>query len=169
MVLERIGEISRTYYSDHGTMLKRVEQDHEPTSSSDLPEQFVRAMAGKWATTKMAASDQTYGRFRPDMPNVWLKNQNGVSNYPMAYQINAASARTLDEWKRRWRGIAQRQGHRMIWFNRRVRRWEKRQLGRWRRTGSRVLAGRVRLFRCVAPETRSRKDTFRGHTAALTA
>ena len=39
----------------------------------------------------MAASDQTYGRFRADMPNVWLKNQNGVSNYRMAYQINAAS------------------------------------------------------------------------------
>ena len=26
-----------------------------------------------------------------DMPNVWLKNQNGVSNYRMAYRINAAS------------------------------------------------------------------------------
>ena len=40
----------------------------------------------------MAASDQTYGCFRLDMPNVWLKNQNGVSNYPMACQINAAFA-----------------------------------------------------------------------------
>ena len=39
----------------------------------------------------MAASDQTCGRFRPDMPNVWLKYQNGVSNYPTTYQINAAS------------------------------------------------------------------------------
>ena len=38
----------------------------------------------------MAAADLTYGRFIPDMPNVWLKNQNGVSNYTMAYQINAA-------------------------------------------------------------------------------
>ena len=24
------------------------------------------------------------------LPNIWLKNQNGVSNYPIAYQINAA-------------------------------------------------------------------------------
>ena len=55
---------------------------------------FCTAAAFKQASglqQKMAASDQTYGRFRPDMPNVWVKNQNGVSNYPMAYQINVAS------------------------------------------------------------------------------
>ena len=26
-------------------------------------------------------------------------------------------ARTMAEWRRRWRGIAQRQGHRMVWFD----------------------------------------------------
>ena len=49
----------------------------------------VRRSWSKTAVRKLG-SDQTYGRFRPDMPNVWVKNQNGVSNYPMAYQINAA-------------------------------------------------------------------------------
>ena len=42
--------------------------------------------------------DQTYGRFKPDMPNVWVKNQNGVSNYPMAYQINVASHLSKFSW-----------------------------------------------------------------------
>ena len=57
---------------------------------------FCTAAAFKQASglqQKMATSDQTYARFRPDMPNDWLKIQNGVSNYPMAYQINAACTR----------------------------------------------------------------------------
>ena len=59
---------------------------------------FCTAAAFKQASGlqhKMAASDQTHGRFRPDMPNVWVKNQNGVSNYPMAYQINVAYPMTV--------------------------------------------------------------------------
>ena len=38
----------------------------------------------------MAASEQTYGRFIKKKLQTWLKNQNGVSNYRMAYQIIVA-------------------------------------------------------------------------------
>ena len=65
---------------------------------------FCTAAAFKQASglqQKMAASEQTYGRFRTDMPKTWLKNQNGVSNYRMAYQIIVASRRARTP--RRWR------------------------------------------------------------------
>ena len=61
-----------------------------------------RANSASGLQQKMAASHQTYARFRPDMPNVWLKNQNGASNYRMAYQIIAACQETRVLSYRTW-------------------------------------------------------------------
>ena len=55
---------------------------------------FCTAAAFKQASglqQKMAASDQTYGHFRPDMPNVRSKSKIGVSNYRLACVSNYRS------------------------------------------------------------------------------
>ena len=56
----------------------------------------------------MAASEQTYGRFRTNMPKTWLKNQNGVSNYRMAYQIIVACSRDILDQRAELYASAQR-------------------------------------------------------------
>ena len=87
--------------------------DLEPVSRSDggrnlytsiMGQKFLQvAAAFKQASglqQKMAASEPTYGRFRTDMPKIGSKNQNGVSNYRMAYQIIVASfqnGRTVED------------------------------------------------------------------------